>query len=196
MSNLTKKREKTVTLPRRNARFVVSIAIRNSAQIGGKKHSAFLRLAIESTNMIKNIALVSNASLAKVLAQIDSAKDKIKSGAAAAREAAPKGEKMAHGQHFAATHAATVATTGLQIIAERGFVPSAIAPKVSKTGKVEFVVTYRETQTLAQRIETVTNSRERRRLARAAAAAKVVTITKPNAAPNAADVLSNLANAA
>jgi hypothetical protein len=174
------------------------MAIRKLRPIGGKRAiRPCFGLAIESTKMIKNIALVSNASLAAVLAQIDSAKDKIKAGAVAAREAAPKGEKMAHGQHFAATHAATVAATGLQVIAERGFVPSAIAPKVSKSGKVEFVVTYRETQTLAQRIATVTTSRERRKAARAAAAAekaaKVVTLSNANANAAASDVLKKLA---
>lgn len=132
-----------------------------------------------------------NSALASIIAQINEAKAAIKSGAVTARAAAPKGEKMAHGQHFAAEQSAKVANASLSIITGKGFVPAAIAAKVSKTGRTGFLVTYRETQTLAQRVETVKNAAARRKEKRAEAAkAKAAKVT-PMPATN-ADALAAL----
>lgn len=137
-------------------------------------------------------------TLSEVIAQINSAKLAIKGLAVAARTAAPKGEKMAHGQHVAAEQSAKVATASLAVITAQGFVPAAVTPKVSKTGRVEFSVTYRQTLTLAQRVETVKNAAarraEKRAAVKAANAAKIAPMTAPAGAG--ADALAALAKIA
>jgi hypothetical protein len=134
-------------------------------------------------------------SITDIIAEINAAKDAIKAGAVKARDAAPKGEKMAHGQHFSAEQGAKVATTALQIVTARGYVPAAVAAKVSKTGRTEFLVTYREPQTLAQRVATVMNAAARRKAKREADKAAKETAAKAKVAPmpSSGDALAALA---
>lgn len=139
-------------------------------------------------------------TLASIVAQVTTAKESIKLAAIAARDAAPKGAKMAHGQHASATQSAVVAEATMGAMqAHGGFTLAAASAKVSKTGRTEFVFTYRQAQTLEQRVATVANSAERRKLAREAAkAAKDAKVTAiPAAKPtNAMSALANLAKAA
>lgn len=134
-------------------------------------------------------------NLSEIISQINEAKSAIKSGAVAARQAAPKGEKMAHGQHFAAEQATKVAVAGLALIAKQGFAPAAIAAKVSKTGRTEFTVTYRQAQTLEQRVEAHKNAAARRKEKRAAenAAKEQAAANKVTAMPSTDAAVSALA---
>lgn len=96
-----------------------------------------------------------------------------KSDAAMARQAAPKGEKMAHGQHAQSLVGMKIAAAIQDAAPRFGFVASAGAVKKDKvTGEVkEMTVTYRPAQTLAHRVETYKNAAARRAEKRAAAKA-------------------------
>jgi hypothetical protein len=131
-------------------------------------------------------------TIQEIIGEVNAAKLAIKGLAVAARTAAPKGQKMAYGQHAQAEHAAKVAETTLDIVQKRGFVPAAVAAKESKTGRVEFVVTYRQPQTLEQRVQTVLNAAARRKAKRDAekaakeAAAAAKTVAMPSSGSDAA----------
>jgi hypothetical protein len=134
-----------------------------------------------------------------LIATIANAKAAIKTGAVDARAAAPKGEKMAHGQHYAATKTAEMANHTLALLPKLGFTPAAVSAKVSKTGRKEFTVTYRESQTLAQRVDTMKNAAARRKEKRDAAKAAIdaAAAAKTAAMPSAgADAIAALAKIA
>lgn len=111
-----------------------------------------------------------NTNALETLANLVSeAKTLAKTQAVAARVAAPKGEKMAHGQHAAAQVGAKIAAAIMQQAPALGFVPAAGTVKRGKDGTVrEMTVTYRVAQTLAQRVETYKNAAQRRKEKRAA----------------------------
>jgi hypothetical protein len=136
-------------------------------------------------------------SIQDIIAEVNAAKLAIKSLAQAARVEAPKGQKMAYGQHAAAEKTGELAKATLEIAMSRGFAPAAVSARESKSGRVEFVVTYREAQTLAQRIAVHENAAMRRKAKRDAikaakeAAAKAKVVAMP--ATPATDALSALA---
>jgi hypothetical protein len=135
---------------------------------------------MNTTNALEN--------LAKLVAD---AKTLAKTQAVAARVAAPKGEKMAHGQHAAAQVGAKIAAAIMQQAPQLGFVPAAGTVKRDKAGNVrEMTVTYRVQQTLAQRVEVYKNAAARRKEARAAAKAAKAAKTVPM--PSNADAVAAL----
>jgi hypothetical protein len=142
-------------------------------------------------------AKMSTQNLLELANEVKAAKEGIKALAAQARASAPTGQKMAYGQHEAATQNAKLAGQTMTVIAAQGFAPAAIAARVSKTGKVEYAVTYRQPVTLAQRIETGVNAAARRKAKREAAKAAPKTAPATNPAgvvpvANLAEVLAQL----
>jgi len=113
-------------------------------------------------------------TIAQVIAQINASKIAIKQLAVAARVAAPKGEKMAHGQHASAIASAKIADATERELIAAGWVKASVT--VNKAG-TDVAVHYRAPQTLAQRVETYKNAaakakaqREAKKAAKAPAA--------------------------
>jgi hypothetical protein len=141
-------------------------------------------------------------SIAQVIANIRSAKGEIKALATAARSAAPKGQKMPHGQHATATAAAAVAAAIVPDITKSGWVASSVT--VNKAG-TDIAIHYRAPVTLEQRLATWQSAaakrtaiREAKRAAKAAAAVKIeakAPVTGTNVS-ELADLLAKLAKAA
>lgn len=120
-----------------------------------------------------------NTALSNLLAAIANGKTLAKAHATAAKATAPKGEKMAAGQHASATVTAQIAVAIMEQAPQLGFAPAAGAVKLDKAGNVkEMTVTYRVAQTLEQRVATYKNAAARRAEVRAAAkAAKAAAVT-------------------
>ena len=127
-----------------------------------------------------------------LIAQIKTAKVEIKSLAVAARAAAPLGERMAHGQHAQAVATAQLAGTALAAMPALGYTLAGVSGKTSKTGRSEVSFTYRQSQTLAQRVETVKNAAARRKEKRAAAKAAKDVVPATTPISDAAKALSAL----
>lgn len=139
-------------------------------------------------------------SITALVTEITAAKDAIKQLAVATRAAAPKGEKMAYGQHASAEQSAKVAASALAQMPGLGYTLAAVSTKTSKTGHTDVSFTYRVAQTLAQRVATVNNAAARRTAKRladkaakdAATAAKTTVMPKTEAKPDTTALLAQL----
>lgn len=89
-----------------------------------------------------------NKAIESIMAALNSAKAEIKTQVAAAKAAAPKGEKMPHGQHAQFVASSKVASAVLAATVEQGYV--AASCRFTKTG--DLCVTYRAPKTLADRL--------------------------------------------
>lgn len=89
-----------------------------------------------------------NASIIEIMNAVATAKTQIKTAVAAAKSEAPKGQKMPYGQHanFVASSAMAKATTAA--VEASGYVQASC--RFTKAG--DYVVTYRQPVTLADRL--------------------------------------------
>ena len=133
-------------------------------------------------------------SIETLIAQIKTAKVEMKGIAAAARNVAEKGTKMAAGQHAQAVYSAQLATAALGEVTKAGYSLAGVSGKTSKTGRSEVTFTYRQELTLAARIEQHKNAAARRAEKRAAAKAAAAPVVMPTPASNALSALDAMLN--
>lgn len=122
-----------------------------------------------------------NTSIADIMNAVATAKNQIRAVVAEAKAAAPKGEKMPHGQHAQFVASSQVAAATLKHVQAAGYVEASC--RFTKTG--DFVVTYRQPVTLADRLTKHAASVAKRKAAieerkgkKAAPAEKGATVTR------------------
>lgn len=110
-------------------------------------------------------------TIENLIAQIKAAKVEMKGVATLARQTAEKGTKMAAGQHAQAVYSAKLAEAALGQMAPNGYTLAAVSEHDEQDWSERGRFTYRQSMTLAQRVEQHVNAAARRKALREASRA-------------------------